>query len=81
MPTTASDRDNRALALINTLSSTLLNIDAEYEFEIRRIRATKTAARDHRDFVLERLRMRHDERREPYIRNIAELRGRIATHG
>ncbi|KLK94527.1 hypothetical protein AA309_02805 [Microvirga vignae] len=66
--------DNQVTELISILSTTLSNIDVEYEFELARIRAT--AKPDLRAMILDTVRQRHIERREPYVRQIAELRTR-----
>ncbi|PVE23775.1 hypothetical protein DC522_14345 [Microvirga sp. KLBC 81] len=67
--------DNQVTELIAILSTTLANIDVEYEFELARIRST--AKPDLRAVILDTVRQRHVERREPYVRQIAELRTRI----
>jgi hypothetical protein len=66
--------DNQVAELISILSTTLSNIDIEYEFELARIRAT--ANPDLRAMILDTVRQRHIERRSPYVRQIAELRNR-----
>lgn len=70
--------DNQVTQLISILSTTLANIDVEYEFELARIRAT--AKPDLRAVILDTVRQRHIERREPYVRQIAELRTRADAH-
>jgi hypothetical protein len=67
--------DNQVTELISILSTTLANIDVEYEFELARIRAT--AKPDLRSIILDTVRQRHIERRDPYVRQLAELRSRI----
>jgi hypothetical protein len=67
--------DNGIVTLINSLSATLSNIDIEYEFELARIRAT--ARPDLKALILNTVRQRHLERREPYVRHLAELRKRV----
>jgi len=71
----AAANDNQVIELISILSTTLANIDVEYEFELARIRAT--AKPDLRTIILDTVRQRHVERREPYVRQLAELRTRI----
>ena len=68
--------DNRVTELISILSATLTNIDVEYEFELARIRIT--AKPELRAMLVETVRQRHIERREPYVRQIAELRKRMS---
>jgi hypothetical protein len=67
--------DNRATELISILSTTLSNIDVEYEFELTRIRVT--AKPELRAMIVDTVRQRHIARREPYVRQIAELQKRI----
>jgi hypothetical protein len=67
--------DNRNAELISILSTTLANIDAEYAFELARIRVTAKPAL--MTMIVDTVRQRHVERREPYVRQIAELRRRI----
>jgi hypothetical protein len=68
--------DNRVTELISILSTTLTNIDVEYEFELARIRIT--AKPELRAMIVDTVRQRHVERREPYVRQIAELRRRMS---
>ena len=68
--------DNRVAELISILSTTLANIDVEYEFELARIRVT---AKPHlAAMIMDTVRQRHVERRTPYVRQIAELRKRTS---
>jgi hypothetical protein len=71
----AAANDNRVTELISILSTTLTNIDVEYEFELARIRIT--AKPELRAMIVDTVRQRHIERREPYVRQIAELRRRM----
>jgi hypothetical protein len=64
--------DNRVAELISILSTTLANIDVEYEFELARIRVT--AKPNLRAIIVETVRQRHIERRTPHVRESAELR-------
>ena len=66
--------DNRVAELISSLSTTLANIDVEYEFELARVRVT--AKPKLRAMIMDTVRQRHIERRTPYVREIAELRKR-----
>lgn len=68
--------DNRSNELISILSTTLTNIDVEYEFELARIRVT--AKPDLRAAIVDTVRQRHIARREPYVRQIAELQKRMS---
>ncbi|EIM30817.1 hypothetical protein [Microvirga lotononidis] len=66
--------DNRVTELIWILSTTLANIDVEYEFELARIRAT---AEPHLTaIIMDTVRQRYVERRTHYVQQIAELRKR-----
>jgi hypothetical protein len=67
--------DNRVTELISILSTTLANIDVEYDFELARIRVT--AKPNLRAMIVDTVRQRHVERRAPYVRQIAELRKRM----
>ena len=67
--------DNRVTELISILSTTLANIDVEYDFELARIRVT--AKPNLRAMIMDTVRQRHVERRAPYVRQIAELRKRM----
>jgi hypothetical protein len=67
--------DNRIAELISLLSTTLANIDVEYDFELARIRVT--AKPEIRAMIVDTVRQRHIARREPYVRQIAELRKRV----
>ena len=68
--------DNRVTELISILSATLTNIDVEYEFELARIRIT--AKPELRAMIVDTVRQRHIKRREPYVRQIAELRKQMS---
>ena len=67
--------DRRVMTLIHSLSSTLSNIDAEFAFEIERMRST--AKPDLRPMLLNAAQRRDMQRREPYVRQLAELRRQI----
>jgi hypothetical protein len=68
--------DNRVAELVSILSATLANIDVEYEFELARIRMT--AKPNLRAIIVDTVRQRHIERREPYVRQITELRKQMS---
>lgn len=75
-PMDKAANDNRVTELISILSTTLANIDVEYEFELARIRVT---AKPHLTaMIMDTVRQRHVERRTPYVRQIAELRKRTS---
>lgn len=73
----AVNDNQRVMTLINTLSGTLRNIDAEFEYELARARST--AKPDIRPVVMETVRRRYQQRREPYVQKLAELRSRVKT--
>jgi hypothetical protein len=56
--------DNRGADLISILSTTLANIDVEYEFDLARLRVT--AKPNLRAMIMNTVRQRHIERRAPY---------------
>jgi hypothetical protein len=67
--------DRRVATLIDALSGTLKNIDTEFQFELAR---AKSASRpDLRPIVVDAVRRHYLQRREPYVRHIAELRSRM----
>ena len=68
--------DNRVADLISILSTTLANIDVEYEFELARLRVT--AKPNLRAMIMNTVRQRHRERRASYVRQIAELQKRMS---
>jgi hypothetical protein len=74
LPKEAANHD-RMMVLISALCSTLSNIDAEFEFEVARVRST--ARFDLKPLILHTVRSRHMQRREPYVRQLAALRSRI----
>ena len=59
-------------SLMQSLLATLANIDFEYEHEIRRVGRSSTEA-GVKNYLMERLRERHHERRSPYVRELAAL--------
>lgn len=65
--------------LIQSILSTLANIDYEYEAEKNKI-STRTADINLKIKVLEKLKARHHERREPYIVQLSILqKGMLRT--
>jgi hypothetical protein len=75
-PVDKAANDNRVAELISILSTTLANIDVEYEFELARIWVTSKP--NLRAIIVDMVRQRHIERRTPYVRQIAELRKRTS---
>jgi hypothetical protein len=61
------------LPLVQSLSGTLANIDFEHERELQRVNRSKVDG-----LLKEELRItlaqRHQERREPYVQQLAKLR-------
>jgi len=74
-PIEKATNDNRIAELISLLSTTLANIDVEYDFELARIRVT--AKPEIRAMIVDTVRQRHIARREPYVCQITELRKRM----
>ena len=68
---------NHLLTLIQSLSSTLINIDSEYQSEVQRLYASHVT-REFSAVIGRTLQDRHNQRREPYVRNLAELRSRAS---
>ncbi|WP_230533286.1 hypothetical protein [Microvirga roseola] len=62
--------------LLQSLLSTLANIDFEYECEREKIGKSSPDI-NFKIRILERLKAQHRERREPYIRQLAVLQERI----
>ena len=62
-------------ALIHALSSTLTNIDFEYQSEVQRLQASRVEGTS-RAVIAQTLWERHRQRREPYVRHLSELRRR-----
>jgi len=71
----AVNDNQRVATLIDTLSSTLRNLDTEFQFELAR--AQSSSRPDLRPVILDTVRRRYQQRREPYVRQIAELRSRM----
>jgi hypothetical protein len=67
--------DNNVIALIHALSSTLTNIDLEYQSEVQRLQASRLEG-SFRAVIAQTLWERHRQRREPYVRHLSELRRR-----
>ena len=57
--------------LMQSLQTTLANIDCEREHEITRV--NRSAPASLKPHLLAKLKMRHRERREPYVRQLAML--------
>ena len=64
--------------LLQTLLSTLADIEFDYERERERVNGSSTDSKV-KALVLDKLRTRHRERREPYVRQLALLQDRIQT--
>ncbi|WP_134499205.1 hypothetical protein [Microvirga pakistanensis] len=69
--------EDRIRTLIGVLSGTLKNIDAEFELELARVQSS--ANPDLRPMILSTVQRRHMQRREPYVRHLAELRRSIGA--
>lgn len=75
-PKEVANKD-RVLALIDTLSSTLSNFDAEFQYQVAHVHSTVEP--DLRPVILSTVQRRHLQRREPYVQQIAELRKQVGT--
>ena len=65
--------------LLQSLLSTLADLDFAYEQERERLIANDTQNPAARRRALERLNERHHERREPYIRQLEAIQVRISA--
>ena len=65
-------------ALLQSTSRTLCNLDFEHQHEMQRVERGRT---DHmlKKQIVENLRRRHRERRQPYVALIAELQKHLAS--
>jgi hypothetical protein len=70
--------DNQLHTLISSLSSTLNNIDLEYQSELQRLQASHLTG-EFRRVISQTLQERHRQRREPYVKHLAELRRQAKT--
>ena len=66
------------LPLMQSLLTTLANLDCEHEHEVGRITRSSTPA-SLKPHLLAKLTERHRERRAPYVGHLALLQGRV--HG
>jgi hypothetical protein len=64
---------SKIAVILQSLSSTLHNIDLEHKRELERV-ASSALDGDFAALIVATLRARHRQRREPYVRHIAELR-------
>ena len=64
--------------LMQTLLSTLADIDFEYEYERRKLNCSG-ADRSLKTMMCQRLEERHRERRRPYIEELNRLHARIRS--
>jgi hypothetical protein len=66
------DSNDRIEALIEDTRRTLKNIDFEYTLEIEKLERSG-AEKTLKTAIAQKLRERHQERREPYVKLIREL--------
>ena len=64
------------LPLMQSLLTTLANLDAEHAHEVGRVTRSSTPA-SLKPHLLAKLTERHRERRAPYVRHLALLQGRV----
>ena len=65
--------------ILQSLLSTLADLDFAYEQERERLIANDTQNQVVRKRALERLNERHHERREPYIRQLEAIQAKISA--
>ena len=65
-------------ALLQSTSQTLSNLDFEHRHEIQRVERGRTDAVLKRQ-IIDNLKRRHRERRQPYVALIAELRSHLSS--
>ena len=65
--------------ILQSLLSTLADLDFTYEQERERLIANDTQNQVVRKRALERLNERHHERREPYIRQLEAIQAKISA--
>jgi hypothetical protein len=65
-------------ALLQSTSRTLSNLDFEYQHEVQQVERGRTDPVLKRQ-IIDNLKRRHRERRQPYIALIAELQSHISS--
>ena len=65
-------------SLLQSLLKTLADIDFEFEQECERVHAAVQQI-DLREYLLEKLREKHGERRRPYVEHLSVLQRQITT--
>ena len=65
-------------ALLQSTSRTLSNLDFEHQHEVQRIERGRTDPTLKRQ-IIDNLRRRHRERRQPYVALIAELQSHLSS--
>jgi hypothetical protein len=65
-------------ALLQSTSRTLSNLDFEHQHEVQRVERGKTDPALKRQ-IIDNLKRRHRERRQPYVALIAELQSHLST--
>lgn len=73
--TNGTSHDERLASLIQSLSSTLRNIDLEHKAELERL-ALSSLEGDFAAVITATLVKRHRQRREPYVTQLEELHQR-----
>jgi hypothetical protein len=64
--------------LLQSTSRTLSNLDFEHQHEVQRVERGKTDPALKRQ-IIDNLKRRHRERRQPYVALIAELQSHLST--
>ncbi len=65
-------------ALLQSTSRTLSNLDFEHQHEMQRVERSRTDPTLNRQ-IIDNLRRRHRERRQPYVALIAELQSHLSS--
>jgi hypothetical protein len=65
-------------ALLESTSRTLSNLDFEHQHEVQRVERGRTDPALKRQ-IIDNLRRRHRERRQPYVALIAELQSHLSS--
>jgi hypothetical protein len=73
-----SDQPFDLHALWQSTSRTLSNLDFEHQHEMQRVERSRTDPTLNRQ-IIDNLRRRHRERRQPYVALIAELQSHLSS--
>jgi hypothetical protein len=76
--TVGAERPFDLHALLQSTSRTLSNLDFEHQHEVQRVERGRTDPALKRQ-IIDNLRRRHRERRQPYVALIAELQSHLSS--